>query len=58
MLTIDELAAKACLSARTIGALLDAKALPFVTVDGERRVRLEDWESFVAANPVSEWITK
>jgi hypothetical protein len=55
VLTPEQLGEKACLSARTIRALLDAKAVPFVARDGERLVRLEDWEAFVATCPVSEW---
>jgi hypothetical protein len=56
-LTAEELAIKACLSARTIRALLDAKALPSVVKDGVRLVNWSDWEAFVATCPVSEWST-
>jgi hypothetical protein len=56
-LTVEQLAARACLSARTIRALLDAKALPSVVKDGVRLVKWEDWEAFVATCPVSEWFT-
>lgn len=43
MLTVEQIAAKACLSVHTIRAPLDAKAAPAVDCDGTRLVRWEDW---------------
>ena len=57
-MTPREIAEKACLSARTVRALLDAKVVPSVERDGERYVRWEDFERFLATCPVSEWLTK
>ncbi len=57
-MTPQEVAEKACLSARTVLALLDAKVVPCVERDGLRLVRWEDFERFLATNPVSEWFTK
>ena len=57
-MTPEQLAEKACLSARTVRALLDATVLPCVERDGTRLVRWEDWEAFVATCPVSEWFSE
>ncbi len=57
-MTPEQLAEKACVSVRTVTALLDARVLPCVVRDDQRMIRWEDWEAFVATCPVSEWFTR
>ncbi|VTR91684.1 unnamed protein product [Gemmata massiliana] len=54
-MTPEQLAEKACVSVKTVTALLAAKVLMCVVHDGQRLIRWEDWEVFVATCPVSEW---